>query len=263
MPSPMPSMFTTLIEKIDTSPIRVAATSTASEATTPASATSMGMPAARSPPSRKTIARNAIGRAIASPRRRSFSDAVANCSPTRTFPPTSVSGASTSRATSVIWWASSSSASSSRPPVMVTTASAARPSLARSAADPVDHGSTTAITPSIAAIRSSPAPIFVATPGSSTSIPSTMMAISPPVSASSSTRWVTRPDSVLGPAPKLDESTEKAALPMVPAATSTTNQIVMTMRRRRTTSAASEDIMTPSPWRARTLRRCCSAGWRA
>ena len=42
--------------------------------------------------------------------------------------------------------------------MIVTTASAARPSLARSASDPVDHGSTTAITPSMAAIRASPAP---------------------------------------------------------------------------------------------------------
>ena len=42
-----------------------------------------------------------------------------------------------------------------------------------------------------------------ATAGSSTSMPSAMMAISPPVSARSSRRSVTRPDSVLGPAPKL------------------------------------------------------------
>ena len=61
MPRPMPSMLTTLIEKIDTSPSTVAATSTASEVTTPARATSKGMPAARSPPSRKIMARNAIG----------------------------------------------------------------------------------------------------------------------------------------------------------------------------------------------------------
>ena len=54
--------------------------------------------------------------------------------------------------------------------MIVTTASAARPSLARRASDPVDHGSTTAITPSIAAIRSSPAPIAAATAGSSTSM---------------------------------------------------------------------------------------------
>ena len=70
-----------------------------------------------------------------------------------------------------------------------------------------------------------------------------MMAISPPVSARSSSRSVTRPDSVLGPAPKLEESTEKAELPTVPAASSSTIQKVMTARRRRTTSEASEDIM--------------------
>ena len=38
----------------------------------------------------------------------------------------------------------------------VTTASAARPSLARRASEPVDHGSTTAITPSMAAIALEP-----------------------------------------------------------------------------------------------------------
>ena len=38
----------------------------------------------------------------------------------------------------------------------VTTASAARPSVARSASAPVDHGSATAITPSMAAIRFEP-----------------------------------------------------------------------------------------------------------
>ena len=51
----------------------------------------------------------------------------------------------------------SSSASSSRPPASVTTTSAARPSVARRASAPVDHGSATSMTPSIAAIRSSPA----------------------------------------------------------------------------------------------------------
>ena len=51
-----------------------------------------------------------------------------------------------------------------------------------------------------------------------------MMAISPPVSARSSSRSVTRPDSVLGPAPKLEESTEKAELPTVPAPISSTIQ---------------------------------------
>ena len=47
------------------------------------------------------MATKAIGRAIASPRRRSFSEAVPNCSPTRTLPPTSTSGASRSWATSL------------------------------------------------------------------------------------------------------------------------------------------------------------------
>ena len=74
-----------------------------------------------------------------------------------------------------------------------------------------------------------------------------MMAISPPVSARSSSRSATRPDSVLGPAPKLEDSTEKAELPTVPAPMSSTIQIVMTARRRRTTSEASEDIMRPPP----------------
>ncbi len=249
MPRPMPSMLTTLIEKIDTSPSNVAATSTASEVTTPANATSIGMPAARSPPSRKIMARKAIGRAIASPRRRSFSEALPNCSPTRTLPPTSTAGASRSRATSPISWARSTSASSSRPPATVTTASAARPSLARRASEPVDHGSTTAITPSIAATRASPAVSEAATAGSSTSMSSAMMAISPPVAARSSSCSVTRPDSVLGPAPNADDSTEKAELPTVPAPMSSRAQITMTTRRRRTTSAASEDIMT-SPARS-------------
>jgi hypothetical protein len=47
----------------------------------------------------------------------------------------------------------------------------------------------------------------------------------------------------LGPAPKLDDSTENAELPMVPAPMSSTAQLTMTVRRRRTTSEASEDIM--------------------
>ena len=129
----------------------------------------------------------------------------------------------------------------------VTTASAARPSLARRAAEPVDHGSTTAMTPSMAATRSSPAARDAATAGSSRSMPAAMMAISPPVSARSSSRSVTRPDSVLGPAPKLEESTENAELPTVPAPMSSTAQIMMTARRRRTTSEASEDIMRSPP----------------
>ena len=49
MPRPMPSMLTTLIEKIDTSPSTVAATSTASEEMTPARATSIGMPGGAQP----------------------------------------------------------------------------------------------------------------------------------------------------------------------------------------------------------------------
>ena len=136
--------------------------------------------------------------------------------------------------------------------MMVTTARAARPSLARRASAPVDQGSTTAMTPSMAAIRASPAVTDAATAGSSTSMPSAMIAISPPVSARSSRRSVTRPDSVPGPAPKLEESTEKAALPTVPAASRSTIQRVMTVRRRRTTRLARAVIMTsPSrshPW---------------
>ena len=59
---------------------------------------------------------------------------------------------------------------------------------------------------------------------------------------------MTRPDSVPGPAPKLEESTENAALPTVPAARSRTIQKVMTARRRRTTNEASEDIMRSPSW---------------
>jgi hypothetical protein len=110
------------------------------------------------------------------------------------------------------------------------------------------------MTPSMAAIRSSPAVTDAATAGSSASIPSAMTAISPPVSARSSSRSVTWPDSVPAPGPKLDESTEKAELPTVPAASSSTIQNVMTARRRRTTNEASEDIMRSPPWRARTRR---------
>ena len=49
MPSPMPSMLTTLTEKMDTSPSRVAATRTARVGMTPPSATSSGMPPATRP----------------------------------------------------------------------------------------------------------------------------------------------------------------------------------------------------------------------
>ena len=46
MPRPMPSMFTTLTEKIDTSPRAVAPTRTARVVMTPPMATSSGMPPA-------------------------------------------------------------------------------------------------------------------------------------------------------------------------------------------------------------------------
>ena len=81
MPSPMPSMLTTLTEKMDTSPSRVAATRTARVGMTPPSATSSGMPPATSPPSSSTMMTMAMGSAMASPRSRSDSDAVWNVSP--------------------------------------------------------------------------------------------------------------------------------------------------------------------------------------
>ena len=88
----MPSMLTTFTEKIDTSPIIVAPTSTASDMMTPLNATSNGIPAAMRPPNSSTITNTAIGRAMASPRSRSFSEAVSNCSPTSRLPPTSTLG---------------------------------------------------------------------------------------------------------------------------------------------------------------------------
>ena len=50
-------------------------------------------------------------------------------------------------------------------------------------------------------------------------MPSATMAIWPPVSARSSSCWATRPDSVVVPAPKSVDSTEKAELPMVAVTT--------------------------------------------
>ena len=115
MPRPMPSMFTTLTEKIDTSPSTVAPTRTARVVMTPPMATSIGMPPATSPPSRTTMAMMAMGRAIASPFRRSLSDAVAKVSLTSTLPPTSTSGASSS-------WARSSTCCARRAVVLVEVA---------------------------------------------------------------------------------------------------------------------------------------------
>ena len=75
------------------------------------------------------MAMMAMGRAIASPRRRSFSEAVAKVSLTSTLPPTRTSGASSSWARSSTSLATASSSSSSRSPARVTTTSAARPSV--------------------------------------------------------------------------------------------------------------------------------------
>ncbi len=251
MPSPMPSMLTTLIEKIDTSPNCVAPTSTASVVSTPPIATSSGMPAATKPPSRITITAIAIGKAIASPRRRSLSDAVAKVSLTSTLPPTRISGASSSWARLSISSATARSVSSSSPPARVTTMRAARPSLERSASRPLDHGSATSITPSSAPIAARPPARSAWIVGSSTSMPSAMTATCPPVSARSSSSWATRPDSVEVPAPNSEESTEKADEPIAAVAIRSRIHETMTARRRRTMKWANRLMMRPP--RSRTV----------
>ena len=101
---------------------------------------------------------------------------------------------------------------------MVTTASAARPSLARRASAPVDHGSTTATTPSMAAIALEPGReacgdggvVDVDAVGDDGDLAAGLGEVVEPLGDAAGLG--------AGPAPKSEESTENAELPMVPVA---------------------------------------------
>ena len=159
----------------------------------------------------------AMGRAIASPCRRSFSEAVAKVSLTRTFAAdedlgTRRAGARGPRPR----LATASSASSSRSPARVTTTqrgasvgglqgvSPGRPGIG-DVEDAIERGDR----------RRARRDGHVGPAGRRRRCRRPRSAIWPPVSARSSSCWATRPDSVAVPAPKSVDSTENAALPMV------------------------------------------------